>query len=323
MSTTPGDPVGVRPDVRPEVRDELARPDLAARAEALGFRGDDVPDLLAVARATLERPEDLAVVEQAAERLRRWVGTLPARDGGPVWEGLDVGEDGELAVLALLATAPAVAAFHIGRGVPADVSAATLADLGQQVWVHRLVSGRFGLYSHAWETGTVWSGALYRLGRLQLSLEEGNRVDAAGRELVISTHIPRGDSLRPADVDASLAAAQPFFARHFPEHVPEQGALAVHCQSWMLDPRLPGLLPGSNLARFQQRWTVYGELREADADALFFGFARRGATDLETLGALEARTSLQRAVLAVWRAGAHWHLAEGRWDPDGPRPGES
>lgn len=295
------------PGPHAHVRHELSRPDLPERAAALGFRGDDLPDVVAAARRVLGRPDDLATVERAAERLTAWVGSLPARDGDGVWEGLHVGEEGELAVLALLATAPALAAFHASRGVPADVSAATLADLGQQVWVHRLVSGRFGLYSYAWETGWVWSGGLYRLGRLQLSLEEGNRVDGTGRELVISTHIPRGDALLSGDVDASLARAKPFFARHFPEH----SSLDVHCLSWMLDPRLPELLPGSNLARFQQRWRTYGEPSVADGDALFFGFAQREASDLT---AVVPRTSLQRAIASVWRGGGHWHLVEGRLD---------
>lgn len=299
-----------RPDPSPDVRRELSRPDLARHAEALGFRGDDVGDLQRVARATLDRPDDLAVVEQAARRLLDRVGSLPARDGDDVWAGLAVGEEGELAVLALLATAPALSAFHASRGVPADVSAATVADLGQQVWVHRLVTDRFGLHSYAWETGWVWSGALYRLGRLQFSIEEGTRVDGTGRELVCSTHIPRGASLAPADVDASLAAAAPFFARHFPE----QGTLDVHCLSWMLDRRLPELLPGSNLAHFQQRWRTYGERREADGDALFFAFAQRGEPDLT---AVDARTSLQRAIRSVWAGGEHWHLVEGRLRTDG------
>ena len=194
--------------------------------------------------------------------------------------------------------------------MPADVSAATLADLGQQVWVHRLVSGRFGLYSFAWETGWVWSGALYRLGRLQFALEEGTTLDGTGRELVISTHIPRAGPLLPADVDASLARAQPFFARHFPDLAGGEGDLDLHCLSWMLDPRLPALLPGTNVAHFQQRWRTYGDdERDADEDALFFGFARRERPDLAQL---EATTSLQRAIRSVWRAGDHWHLAEGR-----------
>ncbi|SEP79463.1 acyltransferase domain-containing protein [Microlunatus flavus] len=305
-SAAPTATLGAAPSSSPaHVRAELSRPDLEEHAEALGFRGPDLPDLVAAARGVLERPADLAVVEQAARRLLDRIGDLPARDGDDVWEGVEVGEDGVLAVLALLATAPALAAFHASRGVPADVSAATVADLGQQVWVHRLVSGRFGLYSYAWETGWVWSGALYRLGRLQFSVEEGTTVDGSGRELVCSTHIPRGAALRDADVDAALAAAQPFFARHFPE----LGPLDLHCVSWMLDPRLPRLLPGSNLARFQRRWRTYGERREADEDAFFFAFARRGRPEVDRL---VAETSLQRAILSVWRSGEHWHLVEGR-----------
>ena len=283
----------------------LAASDLADRLVRLGFRGPDVADAVALARAVLDRPAELAVVEEATRRLVAHVGTLPAHEGDDVWAGLALDADGGLAALALLASAPALAAFHADRGVPDDVSAATLADLGQQVWVHRLVSGRFGLYSYAWETGWVWSGALFRLGRLQFSLEEGTRVDGTGRELVCSTHIPRGDALRAAEVDASLAQALPFFARHFPE----TGPLEVHCASWMLDPRLPALLPGSNLARFQRRWHVYGEERDADEDAYFFAFARRGLPDP---AALEPSTSLQRAILSVWRDGGHWHLREGR-----------
>lgn len=289
----------------PEPSEVLAAPDLEERLEQLGFRGPDVPDAVALARAVLDRPVELAVVEEAVRRLVAHVGTLPAHEGDEVWAGLELDEDGGLAALALLVSAPALAAFHASRGVPDDVSAATLADLGQQVWVHRLVSGRFGLYSYAWETGWVWSGALYRLGRLQFSLEEGTRVGGAGRELVCSTHIPRGDALRPSEVDDALARALPFFTRHFPE----AGPLEVHCLSWMLDPRLPELLPGTNVAHFQQRWQVYGEERDADEDALFFGFARRGRPDPAEL---EATTSLQRAILSVWGAGGHWRLGEGR-----------
>ena len=210
-----------------------------------------------------------------------------------------------LPLLALLATAPAVAAFHASRGVPADVSAATLADLGQQTRVHRLVHGGFGLGTHAWEAGYVWSGALYRLGRLQFDLERQATVDGTGEEWVLSTHIPRGERLVPEEVDASLAAALPFFAEHFGEHP----AADVHCRSWMLDARIPDLLPGSNLAWFQQRWRTYGMPGLGDEDALFFAFARPPTTDLQ---AVPAETSLQRAIASVWRSGNHWLVVDGR-----------
>ena len=287
------------------VRAALGAPDLRRRVDALGFDPKDAAGVLAAAAAVLDRPDDLAVVQQAAVRLDAGVGVLPPTDGKDLWRGLAVDEGGVLALLALLVTAPTVAAFHASRNVPPDVSAATLADLGQQTRVHRLVTGGFGLGSYAWETGYVWSGALYRLGRLQLDLELRTTVDGQGEEWVLSTHIPRSGPLVPAEVDEAFAAAPAFFAEHFPEH-PAHG---VHCRSWMLDPRLPELLPGTNLAAFQQRWRTYGEPGPGDEDALFFGFARRGPVDLDEL---TAETSLQRAMLSVWRAGESWHVVDGR-----------
>jgi hypothetical protein len=288
-----------------DVRATLAAPDLSQRVAALGFSPEDATEVLAAAASALDGADDLATIETAAERLVRRIGVLPPTDGSPVWEGLAVDADGVLGLLTLLVTAPAVAAFHAARNVPADVSTATLADLGQQTRVHRLVHGSFGLGTYSWEAGYVWSGALYRLGRLQFDLERQPTVDGTGEEWVLSTHIPRGDGLAPADVDASLAAAMPFFAEHFPEH-PAQD---IHCHSWMLDERLPELLPGSNLAAFQQRWRTYGEPGPGDGDALFFGFAEPGPLDLE---ALTPQTSLQRAIASLWRAGEHWHVLEGR-----------
>ncbi len=298
-----------------DVRAALTAPDLAERVDALGFTPEDATDVLAAAVAVLDRPADLTRIATAAGRLVDQVGVLPPGDGTAVWRGLEPDDAGVLPMLALLVTAPAVAAFHASRDVPPEVSAATLADLGAQVRVHRLVHGSFGLGTHTWESGAVWSGALYRLGRLQFDLERQPTVDETGEEWVLSTHIPRGDGLAPADVDASLAAAPAFFAERFPQH-PAQD---VHCHSWMLDPRLPELLPGSNLASFQRRWRTYGEALPGDQDALFFGFARPGPFDPEAIkgdaseaGAIEAETSLQRAVLSLWQAGESWHVLNGR-----------
>ena len=288
-----------------DVRTALADPDLPSRVEALGFSPGDAAEVRTASAALLDRPEPLAAVQTAADRLVARVGVLPPTFGHGIWQGLPGDVDGVLPLLALLATAPVVAAFHASRGVPADVSAATLADLGQQTRVHRLVHGGFGLGTHAWEAGYVWSGALYRLGRLQFDLEQQATVDGTGEEWVLSTHIPRGERLVPEEVDASLAAALPFFAEHFPE----LSAQDVHCRSWMLDARISDLLPGSSLAWFQQRWRTYGMPGPGDEDALFFGFARQPETDLQ---AVPAETSLQRAIASVWRSGHHWLVVDGR-----------
>ena len=288
-----------------DVRAALAAPDLLRRLSALGLDPEDASAAADAARSTLERAEDLAVVAEASRRLVARTSVLP--DGGreDPWRSLAVGDDGVLPLLALVVSAPAVAAFHAAHDVPPEVSAATLADLGQQVRVHRLVTGGFGLGTYGWVGSEVWSGYLYRLGRLQLALTRVATVDGTGSEWVLSTHVPREGRLDPADVDASLEAAPAFFAERFRD-VP---AVGLHCRSWLLDPRLAALLPGSNLAAFQRRWQTYGEPLPGDEDVSFFAFGRRGPVEP---GELAGTTSLQRAVLTLWRGGEQWHVVDGR-----------
>lgn len=289
-----------------DVAARLADPNLSRRVAELGFRDDDRADLLAAVERVRSRRADLATVARLAEGV---VGTIG--DGGLDWDRrstqipwADGDEAGVLAVLAFLVTAPEAAACHARRGVAPEISAATLADLGQQVQVHRLTDGAFGLHTPEWVT-LVWSGFLYALGRLQfnLALEEPD-----GRpEWVLSTHIPRTGPLTAAAADASFAAATAFFAGHFPDVPTEK----FHCGSWLLDPALSERLPGSNLAAFQQRWTRYGDADPGTADVLLFVFSRRGPVDPATL---PTDTALRRLAVARLTSGAGWGTWRG-WFP--------
>lgn len=269
----------------------------------LGFRDDDAAELAAAMTVVQASAEGQDAVTRIAEQLRRRIGRLdPPADEPDYWAGLSVDAagvgTGVLPMLALLATAPDVAAFHTARGVPAEVSTDTLAELGQQVWVHRLTYGEFGLHTYGW-LGLTWSGRLYRLGRLQFNLER------AADGWVLDTHIPRSGPLDPDGVEASIGAAGEFFARHFPECP----VVDIVCRSWLLDPTLAGRLPDSNLAAFQRRWTVYGEPQPGVDDALFFVFGRRGAVDLTNL---LTDTALRRVVKERLASGAGWSTVSGR-----------
>ncbi|MGW0511324.1 acyltransferase domain-containing protein [Streptomyces olivaceoviridis] len=70
------------------------------------------------------------------------------------------------AVHVLLAALPRTQAHHRARGVPADVSRRTLADLGRHLAVHRRRHGRAGVQSWRWLV-RHFRGELYQLGRLQ------------------------------------------------------------------------------------------------------------------------------------------------------------
>lgn len=292
-----------------ELRAVLAGSGLPSALRRSGLRDDDAAALEAVARWVLERRDSLAEVQRLADWLRGSIGVFPGERSGPEWPGYDLRADpygpGVLPLLALVVTEADLVAFHRSRGVPEEVTAATLRELGQQVWVHRLTFGTFGLHTYGWLVWT-WSGSLYWLGRLQFNLE---RLDGDGSRSpgwVVSTHIPRSGPLHPEAVDDSLARAAAFFPRHFPER-PVQD---FWCSSWLLAPELAGALdPGSNMARFQRRWHLYGEPMPGDEDALFFTFAHRGEVDL---AALPQQTSLQRAVVARLRSGEHWSSRQGR-----------
>ena len=281
----------------------LSMPKLGRRLDQLGFAAADRQDALDAASAALESGELVSAVEQFAERLRGGMGTFPGDDDTDPWSGYQSTDDplgaGVVPLLALVATADDLAAFHRRREIPPAISAQTLTELGQQAWVHRRTFGEFGLHTYGWMT-VSWSGSLYWLGRLQFNLM---RLDG---EWVCSTHIPQTGALDPASVDDSFSRAAEFFPHYF-------GDWAVRdfwCESWLLDPELAAALPAeSNIGRFQRRWQISGAPKPGDEDALFFTFARRGAVDLD---ALPRATTLQRVIIDRLRAGGHWQVRQGR-----------
>lgn len=285
-----------------DVERRLTAPDLPAQLARLGLRSEDRTDALAAAHAVVAAGDEDRVAI-LSERLRPGIGDLEDRYDTDPWACAAADPEpygrGVLPLLALVATAEEVVAWQGRRGIPAETSWASLADLGQQAWVHRMTYGEFGLHTHDW-LRLVWSGAFAWLGRLQFNLQRD------GTEWVLSTHIPQSGPLDPAAVDASFFAAQRFFARHFPEFPTTE----LHCGSWLLDPHLAEALPeASNIAGFARRWRLYGEPMAGDEDALFFTFHRRGNVDLSQL---PRDTTLQRVIIDRFRAGRHWQLWHGR-----------
>jgi hypothetical protein len=287
-----------------DVRRRLNDPELPVRAAGLGFHDRDLADLLTVVNAVSRSADDLVTVTRLAEGVLDTIGRV-----GPDFESrtADVSASktpgiGVLPMLALLVTAPDAAAFHARRGVPEDVSIATLADLGQQVHVHRLTYGEFGLHTHQW-VNLVWSGFLFRLGRLQFNL--GLERPEGRSEWVLSTHVPADGPLPPPSVDESFATARTFFAKHFPDYP----ARWFHCRSWLLDPTLSELLPESNLAAFQRLWSLYGPPEPGEEDLLFFVFQQRGQVEPTSL---PTDSALRRVAVDHLVSGRGWRVFNGK-----------
>ena len=205
-------------------------------------------------------------------------------------------------VYVYLAALADVRRLHAQRRIPDEVSWATLSDLGRNLKRDRLLLGDGGLRTSGW-LRLHFRGSIYQLGRLQFNRGDATRARVGdspdASEPALDIHIPESGPLTPEACDDSLARAQPFFARHFPETPPRLGT----CTSWLLDPQLADYLgPESNIIRFQRRFELIDESHDGDAAVLRFVFHRIAPN----INDLPQRTTLERAIVAHLREGRHW-----------------
>jgi hypothetical protein len=302
-------------------------PDTDELAEVLldlGVPHEDINDLVRMRRRVTDDPELRQLLERSVDELVRGMGETgaPAEPLAPA-EAAEVDwASGAMQrcfpVYVFVATLPYTRAYHRERGIPADVSRRTLADLGRNMAAHRRRYGRAGVQAPRWLV-RHFRGELYQLGRLQferarLGQRSGAGLAAAGLDLgpdspCLNLHIPDFHGpLSPAAVDRSLALAREFFPLHFPQ----ERYRALTCHSWLLDPQLGTYLPeDSNIVRFQSRFRVARQDGEpADTEPVRFVF---GDPDL-AVESLPRRTAVERAVGDHLRAGGHWYVGHG-WLP--------
>ena len=314
------------------VRVMLTAPSRTTLLERLGITGEDAEDLLPLMDAAADDEEILAEVTASANRLRAAAGLeVPAADldadkarHDALQQRLAPGE-GLIPILALLVSTSTVRAWHAARGLDPAQSWHVLADLGQQMRVHRTGTERLGLHQLGWVSGN-WAGRLVHLGRLQFDLSR-RRVDRleSGAERtaedeptrwVIGTHIPATGPLDPAEVDASFDAAVAYFTANYPDLDADRPAGAPRfgheftCDSWLLSDQFAEITgPESNLARFAARWEMIGSDPHGADGALFFTFGKRPPTDP---AALPRRTRLERGVADRLADGRGWTTGSGR-----------
>lgn len=210
-------------------------------------------------------------------------------------------------VQAFALATPALLDWYARHEVPQEVASATLADLGRHVAIYRRIHGTGGL-DVAWWLALHWRGTLFELGRLQFHVhrapewQRGHTPGGPG-DLVLGLHIPESGPLEPAQCDASLLRARPFFARHLGVDV-----RVGTCASWLLDPQLAQYLPeSSNIVQFQRRFKLFEEEGRWGADSEIIRFVFRRADP--PLDELPQRSTLEKAVVTHLRSGGHW---EGR-----------
>ena len=213
-------------------------------------------------------------------------------------------------VWSFLAALPAVREYHADRRVGDDVSWATLADLGQNMYENHLLFGDTGLDVPWWLT-LHFRGAIYKLGRLQFERfrTSGAVPGTSAGDAGLGLHIPETGPMTPEGCDASIAWAHEFFPVHFPDEEPVIGT----CSSWLLDPQLAEYLPDdSNIVQFQRRFTLRPDKSSDDNAGICRFVFHDPAPDLD---AVPQETTLQRAIVSHIRAGRSWRVCAGwfRW----------
>ena len=281
---------------------------LPAIFERLAIAEQDQQEILAAWPSREMNSETWTCLERAYEALVKDLGGFaPLELPGPpaMIESTPLGR--YFFVYVYLAALADARRFHKERGVPDDISWATLADLGRNLGRDRLLLGDGGLRTSGWLT-LHFRGSIYQLGRLQFNrmrTRAGHVGDTfRDGDAALGIHIPESGPLTPDACDDSFRRAQPFFARHFPEAPTGVGI----CTSWLLDPQLAEYLdPKTNVMRFQRRFALVGDGQDGDADVLRFVFHRIAPN----IDELPQRTSLERAIVAHLRAGKHWRSRTG------------
>jgi hypothetical protein len=192
----------------------------------------------------------------------------------------------DLAVTALAAEPLAVARYR-ALGIPEDIMAQSLADVGVKL-------STYGARADLPWLVQVMRADVLAFGRLQF---ERKTIDG-----VRPLHIPNGGPLTPDEIDNSLTAARAFL-----------GDEPMVCTSWMLDPLVQTLPAHSNVAAFARRFTVEEGVRSVEADRSVANFVFR--LPLEEALALPASaltTSVERLVHGHLASGAHWSEPRGR-----------
>lgn len=302
------------------VAEMLSAPSAPALLELLGISGQDHAELTALIGPAVADQEILTEVARTANLLRASAGLdAPAADldaleerHSALQQRLSPGE-GLLSILALVVSTSTVRAWHRERGLSEEQSWEVLADLGQQMRVHRRSSGTLGLHQLAW-MALNWRGRLVHLGRLQFDLHRAERGTPQER-WTIGTHIPATGPLDPAAVEDSFARATAYFTTRYADLglARPQGAVPFghefHCASWLVNPVLTEELgANSNLGGFAHRWERLSAERSDDG-AAFFVF---GQLPPYHVAALPRRTRLERLVAERLADGRGWESGHGR-----------
>lgn len=281
------------------------------RLELMNVPEEDIPEVIASREAIVQDPALDAAVRGTAWSLTRRMGEIWMPPSFPLLKDINDPRFRFIWLHMLAMVVPRALAYHRQLGIPAEISEATMADIGRNVRVHRKRENIGGL-GVAWWLRLHVRGLIYDLGRLQFERVRINNdamvnsmrragLDVESDTPVLSVHVPDfSGPVTPAACAASIARAQVFFPRYFPEVRQD----IIVCYSWLLDEALQRYLkPASNILQFQKLFTLTDDDGwDSTESVMQFVFGRKVA-DIDSV---PQESSLQRGVVDHIRGGNSW-----------------
>lgn len=177
-------------------------------------------------------------------------------------------------------------------GLPEKYYRGVTMDLRSKLNECKAVKGIWGSFVAPWFAG-FFAMTRFVIGRLQYEMiQMPAYISPDGKycfqgQPAVNVHIPSGCPLRIEDVQASMAEAAQFFARHFPGK-----QVLFHCNSWLLFPGHYEMLPpDSGIRRFMDEFTIIHTSTHADRHDLWRLFE---TMDVEYPNRLPQNTALRR-----------------------------
>ena len=199
-----------------------------------------------------------------------------------------------LDLLLLLCCFCALRKTYAQKGLSEELFVESLADVRYKLEECRMVYGICGNFVFHWYRG-FFDCTRFKLGRLQFEpheMKNDYRDVLKTGDMIYRCHIPMAGSLTPEMVQDSIKQAYEFYK--------PEGALYIHCSSWLLFPEHYALYPeGSNLRKFYDLFDIYASKLSPDSSNSWRVFG----TMEKRPDCLPGDNSLRRAFREYLRAG--------------------
>ena len=198
-------------------------------------------------------------------------------------------DDGKKNLFSYLFMCEALSDFYKAKGISEDILLDTLKDIVRWCNTWSEIKGELYLGELEWLSDHL-SGQLFKIGRLQYIMDESKieckELGIKKGDPILAIHIPQDGPLNIEKCKQSIADAETFFARYFPEFQYSY----FSCHSWLLDDTLKDLLPhDSNIVKFGDLFINKIPFKSDDLLQYIF----RWDTKREKIKDCKAETSLQ------------------------------